>query len=355
MTNNVSMLVQTRTTQRNLSRLQNNLIERGNEVSTGKKQNLIQSLKGEVRNFVDLKSMRSSLINRTELLDTGDNRLSQMGTAVKEIQNFSEPFKELQAQLPLINRTNVDTYIQQATSVLKSTETALNIQWGGRYLFSGDDVTQRPIEGIETLTTSIKQMITDYATTLPTGKITAQSELDTLLTEIDSVFSDTHATVNFSALVYKGSNSNMPGIEMSEGEIMQYEFRANSEEFRKSIKGFSMLAATDAIRDVVTKTANTQIDVFEKKYIEQAVSFTTAGITDLINVQATLGFKQQQIEFRKEGLEKTIFDYEGRLGNYENADQYKSGVEYSEIQRQLEVSFYVTSSISQLSLLNYIR
>jgi flagellar hook-associated protein 3 FlgL len=355
MTNNVSMLVQSRTTQRNIARLQNNLIQSGNEVTTGKKQNLIQDLGGEIRNFVDLKSMRSALMNRTQRLDTGDNRLSQMGTAVEEIKNLSTPFQDLQAQLSLITRGNIDVYIKQADSALQSVQTALNIQWGGRYLFSGDDVTQRPIEGIETLTTTIKQMITDYAATLPTGKITRDDELNTLMTEIDSVFNDTHATTNFSTLVYKGSNTDMAGIEISDGEIMSYEHRANSAEFKKSIKGFTMLAAANTIRSVVDGTDTARLNKIEKNYMEKAVAFTTESITDMIRVQATVGIKQQQIQFRKDGLERTIFDYEQRISNYENADQYKAGVEYSEVQQQLEASFYVTSSISQLSLLNYIR
>ena len=94
---------------------------------------------------------------------------------------------------------------------------------------------------------------------------------------------------------------------------------------------------------------------FEKKYLDKATGYASGGITDLIKVQASLGFKQQRIEFRQEALDATIFEYERRIGKYENADQYEAGVAYSEIQRQLEVSFYVTSSISELSLLNYIR
>ena len=75
---------------------------------------------------------------------------------------------------------------------------------------------------------------------------------------------------------------------------------------------------------------------------------------DSINTQASLGFKQQRIELIQEGLDQTIFDHEERIGHYENADQYEAGIAYNETQRQLELSFYITSSISQLSLLNYV-
>jgi flagellar hook-associated protein 3 FlgL len=109
------------------------------------------------------------------------------------------------------------------------------------------------------------------------------------------------------------------------------------------------------MRGVITNSNNAQTHKLEREFLNKATGYTSGGITDLIEVQASIGFKQQRIQHRKDGLDSTIFEYELRIGNYENADQYAAGVAYSEIQRQLEVSFYVTSSIADLSLLNYVR
>lgn len=355
MSNNISLLVQSRTTQRNISRLQKDMISSGNEVSTGKKQNLVKDLGGEIRNFVDLKSLRSSLMNRQERLVTGDNRLAQMGIAVSEMKTLTEPFQELQTKIPLLNQKNIDVYINQAKSSLEGMQNVLNTQWGGRYLFSGDDVLQRPIEGIEQLTTTVSNIITNYAAGLPTGKITTEAELNTIFTQIDSVFDDTHPTTTFSNLIYQGSTSDMAGIEIADGDIMQYGIRADSDEFRNTLKGIVMVAATETMRSVVSNSNTAQTNKLEREFLNKATGYTSGGITDLIEVQASIGFKQQRIQHRQNGLDKTIFEYEQRIGNYENADQYAAGVAYSEIQRQLEVSFYVTSSLADLSLLNYVR
>ncbi len=355
MTNNVSLLVQSRTTQRNIARLQLDMISRGQEVSTGKKQNLVKELGGEVRNFVDLKSLRASLLNRQERLVTGDNRLAQMGTAISEVSNLVKPFQTLQTQIPLINRLNVDVYVDQAKSSLDGMQNALNIQWGGRYLFSGDAVLERPIEGIEQLSDTVSNIITTYAATLPNGKITSETHMNTIFAEIDSVFDDTHPTTTFSNLVYNGSTTDMAGIEISEGEVMQYGVRADNNQLRNSIKGVAMVAASKTIRDVIDGVNSNELHKFERSFLDKATGYASGGINDLIEIQASLGFKQQRINFRQEGIDQTIFEYERRIGNYENADQYEAGVAYSEIQRQLEVSFYVTSSLSELSLLNYVR
>lgn len=355
MSNNVALIVQTRTTQRNISRLQQDLIARGDEVTTGKKQELVKELKGEVRNFVDLNSIRSSLINRKERLVTGDNRLAQIGISMKEVENLTKPFQELQTQLPMLNQKNIDVYIKQAGNALEGMQNALNVQWGGRYLFAGDAVLDRPMNNIQQLTDAVSQVITDYAATLPDGKITKDSELSDIFNEIDSIFDDTHQTLNFSDLVYGGGEENMAGIEIAEGEIMQYDIRADSTEFRNAFKGIAMVAATQTLRSFLSNDNDVQVNKFEKEFINTATGFASGGIDDLINAQAAIGFKQQRINFRQEGLDQTIFEYEMRIGNYENADQYEAGVAYNEIQRQLELSFYVTSSISDLSLLNYIR
>jgi|GEM_PF-3918480 len=357
MSNNVSFLVQSRITQRNISSLQKSMIDRGNEVTTGKKQDLVAELKGEIRNFVDLNSLRSSLINRQERLVTGDNRLAQMDIAVSEMGNLIEPFQKLQTQISIINQDNINVYTDQAKSTLDGLQNALNIQWGGRYLFSGDAVLTRPIENIDQLTTSVQQVMTDYAATLPTGEIASDAELEGLFTEINAVFDDTHLTTNFSNLVYNGSTNNMAGIEISEREIMQYDLRADSDDFRSTIKGIVMIAANDTLRSVIADDGvdNVQVNKLEKDYLSKATEFTSGGITDMIGARASIGFKQERISFRQEGLDQTIFEYEARIGNYENADQYEAGVAYTEIQTQLEASFYVTSSLSDMSLLNYIR
>jgi flagellar hook-associated protein 3 FlgL len=355
MTNNVSLLVQSRTTQRNIARLQQDMIGRGQEVSTGKKQNLVKELGGEVRNFVDLKSLRASLMNRQERLVTGDNRLAQMGTAISEVSNLVKPFQTLQTQIPLINRLNVDVYIDQAKSSLDGMQNALNIQWGGRYLFSGDAVLDRPIEGMEQLSQTVSNIVTTYAATLPKGKITSETHMNAIFAEIDSVFDDTHPTTTFSNLVYNGSTTDMAGIEISEGEVMQYGVRADNREFRNAIKGVAMVAASETMRNVIEGVNGNELHKLERSFLDKATGYASGGINDLIEVQASIGFKQQRINFRQEGIDQTIFEYERRIGNYENADQYEAGVAYSEIQRQLEVSFYVTSSLSELSLLNYVR
>jgi flagellar hook-associated protein 3 FlgL len=358
MSNNVTFLVQSRITQRNINNLKENLISRGNEVTTGKKQNLTKELKGEIRNFIDLKSLRSSLLNRQERLITGDNRLAQMEVSVSEMKNLIQPFQTLQTQVSLINQSNIDVYVDQAKSTLDGIQNTLNIQWGGRYLFSGEAVQTRPVENINNLITSVETIIADYAAALPDGNISNQTQLDGLFTEIDSVFNDTHATTRFSSLVYYGSENEMAGIEISEGEIMRYDLKANSAQFKQTIQGVVMIATNTKLREVLNNENNpngSQVNKLEKSYLSKATEYTSGGISDLIQTQASLGFKQERIKFRQEGLDKIIFEYEKRIGNYENADQYESGVAYTEIQTQLEASFYVTSNIADMSLLNFIR
>ena len=127
----VSLVVQSRGIQRYINTIQSDMIDRGNEVTTGKKENLVQELGGEIRNYLDLQSTRSSLMNRQERLRTGDNRLSQMGISLEMMQEQTKDYQNLIAQVGIVGRETVDIYINQAESTLESMKNALNIQWGG--------------------------------------------------------------------------------------------------------------------------------------------------------------------------------------------------------------------------------
>ena len=353
MGDSISLVVQSRSVQRYINTVQSDMINRGNEVTTGKKQDLVAELGGEIRNYLDLKSTRVSLMNRQERLQTGDNRLEQMGISLEMMHEQTKDYQNLIAQVGIVDRSTVDIYIDQAESTLQTMKNALNIQWGGRYLFSGDDVFGQSIESFEPLQTAIEGIINDHATAAG-GNLTTQAEVDVLLAEIDTVFDNTHATSTFDGLAYSGGSGDMAGIEIAEGDVMQFDVKANDDVFKNTIKGYMLLVTEETFRANLTENTGRQTTALENDYLKNALSEISTSGFDLIEKRALVGFKQERIERTNEGLDSIIFQYEQRIGLFENADQYEAGIAYSELQRQLEASYYVTASIGEQSLLNYL-
>ena len=355
--NLVSLVVQTRGVQRNISRIQYELTARGTELTTGKKTDMVEDLGGEVRTYLDLSSVREGLVNRRERMTTGDNRLSQINIGLEQVSIQMEAYKTLTGQIGIIDKNNLRGYVNQAESTLDAVSNAMNIQWGGRYLFSGDATDQKPITDIQNLTTTVRTIINEHAAAAG-GQMTTQAELDAMMTEIDTVFDDTHpdATRRFSALVYTGGSGDMPGIEMADGEVMQYDVKADAQAVRTVTKSLALLAANNTLELAVPIDDSEPLPSrLHTSYLRSATLELEGSLTQVIELRSDIGFKQDRLDKTAEGLDTIIFRYDERISLYENADQYEAGVAFTELQQQLEASFFVTSRLSQQSLIDYIR
>ena len=224
---------------------------------------------------------------------------------------------------------------------------------GGRYLFSGDDVLGQSISTFDNLKTSIENIITTHAVAAG-GTFTTQTEVDALLAEIDTVFDNTHPTDTYDGLAYSGGSGDMAGIEIAEGDVMQFGVKANADSIKHAVKGYMLLVTEQTFRGHLADNTSRETSELEDDYLKNSLSIiSTAGI-DLIEERASIGFKQERIANADEGLNSIIFQYEQRIGLFENADQYEAGIAFSELQRQLEASYYVTASLGDQSLINYL-
>jgi flagellar hook-associated protein 3 FlgL len=354
--NLVSGLVQTRITQRNIARIQGQSNERSVELSTGKKADLVRDLGGEVRNYLDLSSVRQNLINRKDRMITGDNRLAQMEVGLEQLNIQTEPYRALTAQIGILDKKNLKSFTGQASSTLQAVSNAMNLQWGGRYLFGGDAVDDRPMQNIESLVTTVEGIINTHATAAG-GTLTTQAQMDAMTAEIDTVFDDTHPdlTKRFTALVYRGGTGDMPGIEMAIGEVMNYDVKADATAIRNLTRSLAMLSANETLETVVPPSADTLPSDLHESYLKKAALTMESAILEVVELRTQVGFKQQRLDQTMEGLETVIFRYNERVGLYENADPYEAGVAFNELQQQLQSSFYVTAKLSEQSLVNYLR
>ncbi len=355
--NLVSSLVQARVTQRNISNIQAQSNARSVELSTGKKADIVGDLGGSVRNYLDITSVRKNLEGRKDRIINGDNRLSQIEIGLEQINIQTETFKNLSAQIGILDKNNLRNYTREAATSLESVSNALNLQWGGRYLFGGDKPEERPLQNTDALITTVKDIINAHATASPDGKISDQAELDAALAEIDTVFNDTHTdlTKRFSALVYNGGTGEMPGIETATGEIMQYGVKADATAIRNITKSLALLASSDVLESAVLPSETALPSDLHTSFLKTAAFGIKNANHEVIELRGEVGFKQQRLSQSQEALDSIIFRYDQQIGAYENADPYEASVKFQELQQQLQASFYVTAKLSEQSLMDYLR
>jgi flagellar hook-associated protein 3 FlgL len=348
--NVVSLITQTNMIQRNNHRIQQQMRDRGFEVSTGKKADLVANLRGEVRNYMDLKSVHNTQEQRKDRLVTAGNRMATMQNSLESVRNqTAEVLSRIEGRAELSDSLSIGISRDQASSAMNAIAMSVNVSWGGRTLFSGDAVDEPALENVSGLTDAVRTVMQDFVNT--NGTIQNETDLNALFDEIATIFDETNANsaLNFSNIAYTGGSGTLPGVEMIENEVMQYGIKANNETFREVFKGLGMLSATENLDQLIPE------EKFRIQFIQKSTAIIHSGQDAVVNEQSVLGHKEQRIQYTTTGMDASIHFFETRIGEFENADAFESATSLQALQIQLESSFYVTAQLTRQSLLDYMR
>jgi len=114
------------------------------------------------------------------------------------------------------------------------------------------------------------------------------------------------------------------------------------------ISGLAVMALADPANSPALLASNPGIAV-------QAAERLTSGMSALTEVRADRGVSQEQLNIRKKALdiEETIFTTS--FNALTARDQYEAASALKQLESSLEASYLLTSRLSSLSLLNYLR
>lgn len=88
--------------------------------------------------------------------------------------------------------------------------------------------------------------------------------------------------------------------------------------------------------------------------LEKGVSLLGQAVRELANQQGQTGVVQQRIEAANERLSMQIDLFSGSIRDLEGVDEYEVASRITGLRTQIEISYSLTSSMRQLSLLNYL-
>ena len=242
--------------------------------------------------------------------------LASVDNAREEVQSVLE-IAVLNASRP----TNGAEVLQlQARAALEGMVAAMNVTFNGDSLFAGLD-SNKPALTRWSDTSAVtgrtpESVLQEIIGTGPTDAASATQIAD----KIDQIF-QSQDTVdpsrNFEGTFYQGSRNLDAGGQptkqirawVNTGQEVVFGKRANEEAFRAAYQGLAMLAATDVS---TLDEAQTQL-------------------TDMSLVQRT------------------------QISNYESVDPYEAITRMNNLETQLQASYQVTSRLSSLSILNFLR
>ncbi|WP_373030637.1 flagellin, partial [Sulfitobacter sp.] len=130
------------------------------------------------------------------------------------------------------------------------------------------------------------------------------------------------------------------------GQDLVYGISGNEAAFRNAYKGLAMLAVTD-----VSKMDEESYTAWMGKVVENL----TKAQDGLLDVSARIGFNQQIVEKSQKQLDDVSLVQRTQISNYESVDPYEAVTRMNNLETQLQASYQVTSRLSSLSILNFLR
>lgn len=327
-------LSQTLVMKRWQAQLKSDVLTSGAEVTTGVAEDTGKHLKGDLTSLgrisADLSNRESRRIALSELgirATSAQQSLTSINSAWSKLKSSLQHVEFAQAT---VDRNALS---ESARAAFGLTISNLNTQVAGRSLFSGVATDQQPLVGENDMLNEISQVLQ--------GATTA----DEVEMRLDDWFSDTGG---FAALGYLGSQTDVPPLDLGNGQRIGLSVRADDTVFRDGLKAMAMsVFATDSSLNLAPSE--------QIKLLSRTGDALNGAESDLINSMAKVGNVESRIDRMQQVQEAEVHNLEAAKLALTEIDQYEAATKLEQAQTQLEALYTIVSRRSQLSFLEVMR
>lgn len=305
------------------------------EVVTGRHADITARVDGRVGEVHLLNKAIADIEVENKVNDLASSRINLMSDTLTTV---TEAVSGLDSEAIIALGTgldsSIDTVVNKARGEISRVIDTLSVRLGTRNLFSGDASDQPTFAGTD-------QLISDVRNIMQTA-----GDSNAINAALDTYFNDPNG--GFQTNIYTGGDNNMSDIRLGNGQKIAIDVKGDDQSIKDTLRGLAVLATADDAgfaRDSADFAA----------IFEPAASSITNGINKLISLGGELGVYGgtfESIETRNNAERQTL---RTALQNIVTRDQFEAAGELQQIQVQLETSYVLTSRLSQLSLVNFLR
>lgn len=335
-TTGVSFLGQSNAQMTRLSDLQKTLNDLQRQATTQKKNDTFSGFGFDAQSLQRYRMDKSRLDSYLSNIDTVSTRIDVMSKGMEKAADLGRQLLgSIQTQVRE-GTVDIETMKTLAKDALEFVRDIMNTQVDGRYLFSGASTSTEPLDSLNTVNTAIQAEVSNWLNgTITTAQMNA----------------------NIEALTATGMGFN-PALS-SAGEIalridktteIDYTVLAIEDGFQDIVRALGFMAnmeLPDPATDVPTQTDFHDV-------LDQIQVMVKRGVDALDQRQTTVGSKFNLIKSIQETHEQDIALFDSAIAQKENVDLTEVVAKLQVLQTQMQVSYQVTSIVSQLSLVNYI-
>ena len=295
------------------------------ESVTGQYADLTKHLGGRIGDAMVSNKALADIEDQRGLLGIREARLD---LTQKSLAGVQERISGLEVQmlsaLSMGDLPGQNLVSRDAKAALSDIFSALNGRHGDRFLFSGDETATQPFTNIDQLLTDMRQIA-----------LTATDAAD-FETQLDDYFQS--PTGGWLTSVYAGSStsSDADGVTATDPAIVEI------------ISGLAVMAISGTDDNISLLKQNPEI-------VRASAERLGTGTMAIVNLRADVGIIQERVAKAQETLdtEETILN--SVYNNIVGRDQYDAASELKQLEASLEAAYVLTSRLSNLSLLNFLR
>lgn len=307
----------------------------GQEVSTGKKSDLVKATGGDFGPLLALDRAINRLDMRALTIKDAGAKAAASQLNLENIQNTLASYgTDLLGAVGINNQSQAFSIASSARGALDRMVSSLNAQYAGQSLFAGAAVDGPAVQNASTIYADV------------TALTLAAPDSTTAIAAIDNYFFDPAG--GFAAAGFTGSTQDAPKAELADGEVVDYSVRGDDLALRQALRNVTM-AAIAAKGD---HGGNVQDGMILLKAAAQGAISTKDG---LIRVREGLGHVEEQINTASARNTATSSTFEINRNAILEADPYTAATRFQALQGQMEAVYLMTSRLSNMSLQNYLR
>jgi flagellar hook-associated protein 3 FlgL len=299
----------------------------------GSQASLDINLHDQATQISDFNDTISQLQVRASLVDSS---LGIINAAATTVQNLSFASPQVSA-----NRINL---VSQAQSAIDQINQRLQTQVNGRNLFGGTETQSQTMVPQSTLLplvkTAVQNAITTNAALVPPGNVAAA---------VQAAVAGVFAT---QSNYYSGGPPTTP-TQIAQGLSVDTSITGADPAFMTTLEGLYTIAA---LPQPVTSPTPPAINTTDFDAIaSSAGSVIAQGLTALQSVTEKNGNNQALMTQETTDHSATLTILQTQIDNIEQVDLAGASTKLSLLQTQLQASYSITSSLSNLSLVNYLK
>ena len=353
-----------RNMQRLITDIKNESLTARLETATGRKQDLAESLGGNVGVVQQLEKTQDDILDyRTAIsltktrTDGAANGLDIAVTAAGDLP------QDILGAVGLNDSEKLENASRAATRELEAVFSGLSTNIGGRYVFSGDQTDNPPLANSSLLIADIEAIAADTVNVTTPAEF--EAALDAYFTRPDPDAVPPVVGGAFFTSIYQGGSGESPATEIDIGERIELGVRADDQPLVDLIRNLAALAVAPQLADATLRPpdlsdpANPVAYAFDQSALHETYTNAANGLAgaekDVIDLRADLGFTQERIEFvevRNINQETAIIE---SLNDVVAADPFEAATRLTFLETTLQTAFAATARLASLTLTSFLR